>query len=357
MQRLTIDPSGARLGSGPAVTPMAFVRAITTAYSQRGLSADAALEVAQIAPAHIEDESQTITARQLELLSGAAMKELDDEALGWFSRRLPWGSYGMLVRASISAPTLGLAMQRWCRHHGLLTDDLSLSLNRDGSHAHLCLQENRPLGQLREFCLVSMLRNFHGVACWLIDSRIPLASAIFPFPAPRHQSIYPVLFGPEVSFDGTQGEIAFDASYLDLPLRRDEQALQRLLSNPLPLTVLQYRRDRLLVQSVRQVLSAHPGSMRNAQHVASHLALSVRTLHRLLREEGASLQGLRDEVRHASACQSLLRTQRSVKQIASDCGFTNEKSFTRAFKSWQGCSPGAFRDQALAPRPAHNTGS
>ncbi len=327
---------------------MAFVRAIVAAYQQRDLLPGPVLQMAQIEPSQINSEHQTITARQMELLSGAAMKTLDDEALGWFSRRLPWGSYGMLLRASISAPTLGLAMRRWCRHHGLLTDDLSLSLNCEGDQAQLCLRENRPLGDLREFCLVSMLRNFHGVACWLIDSRIPLVGASFPFPAPRHRAIYPVLFGPQVSFDGAQATIRFDASYLDLPLRRDENALQRLLRNPLPLTVLQYRRDRLLVQQVRQVLKAHPGGTRNAQDVASHLALSVRTLHRVLKEEGASLQGLRDEIRHASACQALLRTQRSVKQIAGDCGFDNEKSFARAFKRWQGCSPGAFRDQAPA---------
>ena len=45
-----------------------------------------------------------------------------------FSRRLPWGSYGMLARASISAPSLGLALQRWCRHHGLIADDITLQL-------------------------------------------------------------------------------------------------------------------------------------------------------------------------------------------------------------------------------------
>jgi hypothetical protein len=43
----------------------------------------------------------------MEIMSGAAMQELDDEALGWFSRRLPWGSYGMLCRASITSPDLG----------------------------------------------------------------------------------------------------------------------------------------------------------------------------------------------------------------------------------------------------------
>ena len=41
-----------------------------------------------------------------ELLSAAAMQELDDESLGAFSRQLPWGSYGLLARASLTAPTL-----------------------------------------------------------------------------------------------------------------------------------------------------------------------------------------------------------------------------------------------------------
>ena len=71
----------------------------------------------------------------MEALCGAAMRELDDEALGWFSRRLPWGSYGMLCRASLTAPTLGMALKRWCRHHRLLTEDLLLTLQVAGGAA------------------------------------------------------------------------------------------------------------------------------------------------------------------------------------------------------------------------------
>ena len=52
--------------------------------------------------------------------------------------------------------------------------------------------------------------------------------------------------------------IQFDARYLNLPLRRDEAALQQMLQHALPLTVLQYRRDRLLVQRVRQTLATQP---------------------------------------------------------------------------------------------------
>ena len=34
----------------------------------------------------------------MERVSGAAMQALDDEGLGWFSRRLPWGSDRLLVQ-------------------------------------------------------------------------------------------------------------------------------------------------------------------------------------------------------------------------------------------------------------------
>ena len=131
-----------------------------------------------------------ITASQMERISDAAMRELDDEALGWFSRRLPWGSYGMLARASISAPKLGLALQRWCRHHGLLTDDITLQVKTTKDITTISITEHRDLGAMREFCLVSVLRNLHGVACWLIDSRIPLQGAQFPFAAPAHHAVY-----------------------------------------------------------------------------------------------------------------------------------------------------------------------
>ena len=83
---------------------MAFVQAVVQAYQQRGLSPASALATAQIAPEAVQHQHARITALQMELLCAHAMRELDDEALGWFSRRLPWGSYGMLARASISAP-------------------------------------------------------------------------------------------------------------------------------------------------------------------------------------------------------------------------------------------------------------
>jgi AraC-like DNA-binding protein len=352
---------------------MAFVRAIVAAYRRYSKDPAQALHQAQIAPEQVAKPDARITAWQMETLSGAAMQELDDEALGWFSRRLPWGSYGMLARASISAPTLQLALTRWCRHHGLIAPDIALSLSVTGDVATIHIRERsehstegravagafaqvkeEPLPPslpepMREFCLVSVLRNIHGLACWLVDSRIALLGAQFPFAAPAHASAYAILFSGPTTFDSGPASIQFDAQYLRLPLRRDEKALQQMLQHALPLTVLQYRRDRLLVQRVRQTLASHAQQTHSAEALGALLNVSPRTLHRQLKEEGATLQGLKDEVRQGRAIELLHRTDRPIKQVAEAAGFRNEKSFIRAFKGWTGLSPAEFRKHSVPP--------
>lgn len=341
--------TASRARAPTAATPMAFVQAIVRAYAARGMDASRVLEQAQITPADVLDATARITSQQMEQLSAGAMRELDDEALGWFSRRLPWGSYGMLARASLSAPTLGLALARWCRHHALLTDDVLLHLSSEGGRARLAISEQRDLGGLREFCLVSMLRNALGLSSWFIDSRLPVAAAEFPFAPPPHAPTYAVLFDGPTRFGAAQAAVYFDARYLALPLTRDEAAMRQMLQHALPLMVRQYRRDRLLVQRVRQLLAGAPDAAHNAQALADRLHVSPRTLHRQLKEEGASLQALKDEVRKSRAIELLRRTRRPVKQVAEASGFASEKSFIRAFRGWTGQSPADFRRHGAWP--------
>jgi AraC-like DNA-binding protein len=329
-----------RPASAPeSITPIAFVHAILRAYERYGMDPSQALGAAQITPGMLRRAGTRISAGQMEAISAAAMRELDDEALGWFSRRLRWGSYGMLVRASISAPNLGVAMKRWCRHHGLVTDDLALSITTHGDVARLAITEHRDLGDLREFCLVTLLRNAHGVMCWLVDSRIPLAQVRFPFAPPPHASVYPRLYPGPVRFESEPVGFDFDARYLALPLKRDERALNQMLQRALPLTVLQYRRDRLQAQRVRQLLRVQPAKAHSATSVAAALHVSVRTLHRQLAEEGTSLQVLKDEARRDLALALLARSRKPIKQVAQAVGFASEKSFARAFRQWTGRTP------------------
>ncbi|MFO1137267.1 MAG: AraC family transcriptional regulator [Rhodoblastus sp.] len=334
------------VASGRAVTPIAFVKAVLRAYRERGLTPDAALARAHISPDDFARRNARVTAAQFEIFAEAAMRELDDEALGWFARRLPWGAYGMLCRASLTRGPLELALKRWRRHHRILTEDVLFRLDVANGVAAWSIEERRDLGPYREFCLVTLMRYVLGFSCWSIDSKIALARAEFPFPEPPHVSVYPTIFCKDLVFDAPCAKILFDARYLALPLKRDEADLDHMLQRALPLTVLPYRRDRLLVERVRKLLRDAKTPFATAEDIADALALSTRTLHRQLAREGASLRELKEEARVEIARQALARGRAPIKRVAQAAGFRNEKSFSRAFRNWTGLTPSAFRRQA-----------
>jgi AraC-like DNA-binding protein len=326
-----------------AVTPAAFVRGVVAAYARYGRDPAEALGKAQVPDSLLASADARVTAAQFETLAGHAMRELDDEALGWFSRRLPWGAYGMLCRASITAPTLEVALKRWCRHHRILTEDVLFELATSDETAVISIREQRDLGLSREFCLVTLLRYVLGYSCWAVDSAILLRNAEFPYSEPDHVSVYPTIFCKTIRFDAERASISCDKRYLALPLKRSADDLDNMLKGALRLTVLPYRRDRLLVERVRRVLRNARGRILTAEDVASDLALSTRTMHRRLREEATSLRALKEEAKLELAKQELMRGRTPIKRIAEIAGFRNEKSFSRAFRSWTGASPREFR--------------
>ena len=324
---------------------MAFVHAVVLGCRLRGGDAEGALRKAQITPDDLQQADGGVSPAQFERLCAAAMQSADDEALGWFERPLPWGSYGMLARAASGAPNLGVALRRWCRCHGLLTRDVVLTLGVQGDTAHIALEERRPLPTaLRAFALISLLRNVHGLACWWIDAEVPLHAAAFAFAAPAHAEVLQRLFPGPVTFGAGATGLRFAASTLAQPLRRDPAALDAMLRRALPLMVLPYRRERQLAPQVRRQLALQPAA--TAATLARALGLSERSLHRRLAAEGARLQALKDAARRERASELLLRTRQPIKQVAQAVGFAGDKSFLRAFRAWTGQTPEQFRAQA-----------
>lgn len=323
---------------------MAFVRAVLSAYEKYGVDPANALAAAELTLGQTRRPQARISVERLEALSATAMQELDDEALGWFSRRLPWGSYGLLCRASLGAATLEVALKRWCRHHAILTDDVTLTLTVDRKAATLTLRDGKGSLDLHELGSLTTLRYVHGYACWLLDSQLPLREVTFPFASPPHAAVYDLLFPGPVRFSAGPASFSFDPTYLTLSPRRTDRDLDTMLQRALPLTSRPYRRDRLLANRVREHLRAAIHASSAA--VAEALHVSVRSLHRELAREGTSLLRVKDEVRLSLADAALRRTQLSIKQVASRAGFVSEKSFARAFRTWTGESPSSYRERA-----------
>ncbi|HEX5793341.1 MAG TPA: AraC family transcriptional regulator [Rheinheimera sp.] len=80
---------------------------------------------------------------------------------------------------------------------------------------------------------------------------------------------------------------------------------------------------------------------------ARALNMSCRTLQRALKQADSSFRQLVSQCRHQLAQRYLQDASLSLQHIAYQLGFEEQSSFQKAFKCWQGCSPGVFRQRKL----------
>ncbi|WP_372627865.1 helix-turn-helix transcriptional regulator [Arsukibacterium sp.] len=79
---------------------------------------------------------------------------------------------------------------------------------------------------------------------------------------------------------------------------------------------------------------------------AGALNISSRSLQRFLQSNNTCFRQLVSECRHQLAQQYLQENILNIQQIATQLGFEEQSSFQKAFKSWQGCSPGVYRQRS-----------
>ena len=118
-----------------------------------------------------------------------------------------------------------------------------------------------------------------------------------------------------------------------------ESLLERIAARHRP-------REAGLVEQVEGVLvSALPRGVPRIAEVAAQLNMTVRTLQRRLEQAGWGYADLLDATRQRLAEQLLRRAEASVTEVAFLLGYDDPNSFTRAFHTWTGTTPEAFRRQ------------
>jgi len=96
---------------------------------------------------------------------------------------------------------------------------------------------------------------------------------------------------------------------------------------------------------VEELIARH---YRDQGEVARLLGLSVASLRRALSAEGTSFRELRADTLNRHARQAL-RDGQSIQTVAEMLGFSDGRSFARAFRQWNGMPPGDYaRDPGLS---------
>jgi AraC-like DNA-binding protein len=328
----------------PGTIAICFVAAALQSVRARDLNADELLANVGLSSSLLQMPQARVSAKHYGALWRTIALALDDEFFGQDSRRMKAGSFAMLCHSVLGCKTLGQALDRSLRFYGLILDDISGSLMRDAKEARIVLHERVPGAAQRVFAHELLLLLLYGVSCWLVGRRIPILRTEFSYAEPVHSAEYRLMFCADLSFNRPNTAIAFDASYLGLPVVQNEQSLKEFLRTAPESILLKYKNGSSLSARVRRRLRQFlPGEVPDFEGLADELNMTPATMRRRLHEEGESYQSIKDQLRRDLAISYLSHSSRSVMDIALELGFSERSAFHRAFRKWTGASPGEFR--------------
>jgi transcriptional regulator GlxA family with amidase domain len=132
------------------------------------------------------------------------------------------------------------------------------------------------------------------------------------------------------------------ARHLVVFIRRSENQSQ--FSEPLALQIASDRSFAKLHAWIRE----HLHEDLSVEKLAARARMSVRSFARNYRSKtGSTPARMVERLRIEAACRALERGDASLKQIARECGFGEEKALRRAFQRLRGETPLAYRTRAL----------
>jgi len=262
------------------------------------------------------------------------------------ARSVQLGAYGVAEFLIRSATTARGACENLLRFSALMAPDQAFRFEVSGAEA--VVEHGLPGNP------TGMSRHHHEYTTYLTAKRLlsmvegsKLSRLWFAHQRPADVSVLVDEFGTDqLSFDRPLNGFAFDAQYLDLPVKTGDAALFSFLEEHALAALASRPKSDDLVERLRQgIREALKQGEPNIERIATRLALSGRTLQRRLSDLGTSFQAVLDDVRFDLARAYLRDARLDITQVAYLLGYSELRAFDRAFKRWANVTPRDWREQ------------
>jgi AraC-like DNA-binding protein len=325
-----------------------LVRLLLEYAATQGLRAGVLLAGAGLDRSTLEDrEARVPFARYQALWLAAAEQSADPDFglhFGEAARHFPAGH--LLGAVMLNSPTVGEALTRFCRLHGLLGDAVAPRLDRGVAPARLVVEPTDPaltLTRHYDEANLTVLLTFTRRLC--ADQVRPVA-AWFAHEPPTDRAELARVFGCPLHFGQRRNELHLDPGLLDTPLRHADpdllEMVERLAEERLARSTTPPGWTQRAERSILRTLLTGE-SKPTVEAVARELAVSVRHLQGRLKDEDITYQQVLDRVRRELAEDYLRRDDLSLCEVAFLLGYGEQSAFNHAFKRWTGQTPRQFR--------------
>lgn len=321
-----------------------FVQAVLKHCVAAGIDPQALLREQRIPPRLLREPLARISIQQYADLQTSTMQALRDESLGYAPKPIALGTWDMMCHAVINSRSLGAALHRYCRFFQLMERGLPIRIESDEEVFDIILDTaSEDYSKTDPYLAELSLAKTHRFACWLVEAELPLREVCFVHSQSTQALDYRLMFnGNPVSFEQPRNSLSLGASLIDKPVSQTPETMRSYLRHPtLKMFTTSYASS--WTAQVRDQLRGDLMAMPELPEVAASLSLHPQTLRRRLAVEGTTFKQLKSDIRRDTALHFLGKKSLNVEEVAHRAGFSEASAFIRAFKSWTGLTPYAYR--------------
>jgi AraC-like DNA-binding protein len=270
-------------------------------------------------------------------------------------RHLPLTAHGLVGMACMTADTMGQALDIVIRYSSLLQSLFDLHRLDGHQHACLTLHHHHALpeslrGLLTEIfvgSIAKMAQFAHGAIRSSHTARPDISmQVLFTHDSQlQFRRQFMAYFHGDVQFRAKADQFLIENRVLRMPIFTANRMTHASIVQQLEQQLQQQQAEQGLAQQIRVWLRREVSIARrpHAAQVASHFAMSERTLSRKLKIDQLTIHQLIEEAQLERAQWLLSTTGSSVQQVAEQVGFADSTSFARAFKRLTSQTPSEWR--------------
>lgn len=269
-----------------------------------------------------------------------------DQAMGFeIGRQVKARSYQVLGYAILSSANLGEAIERLIRFEKLAGNLGSTSMTQDGDRIRLVWHS--PIeGEPGRYLVEAAITGWVTFARQLVEQEAAPLTVCFRHDCRVDGQRYEDHFGCPVRFGAGFDGVEIPERFLGLPLAGADPGLSGLMEREASTLLADYDSQTNLVNATRrEIFRLLADGEPTVEQVAGQLGMAERTLQGRLRKQGVSFQEVLDGLRRSLAAIYMQDSRLSLTEIGLLLGFSEQSSFTRAYRRWHGQSPARARQQ------------
>lgn len=284
---------------------------------------------------------------KIDRIRANAVRACGDEAIGIRSASvyLPnqFGALGYAWQASLTLRKACLRLERFVR---VVNIKASVLVEDKGDCMVVTLRVDLPTRSrfARDDSALALITRMSRMIC---GDDFRLQAVNFKHSEPHDIKPYFEYFACQLNFDQDDNQVLIPLPLADKVLTGANPELALLNDRVVIRRLASIDRNDILARVQAALMEQLPYGNISDDSVAQELHMSVRTMHRKLTEVKNNFRAVLVEMRRDLAEQYILDNSLTLTEISLLLGFSEQSSFSRAFKSWTGIAPSEARQPRL----------